>query len=487
MLQEGTGPSPRPATTCRELASTWLARFDGGRFIAAELMVVAAVIASFSKAQSDTYWHLAAGRTMWKTGTVMLTDVFSHTNYGAPWMNYEWLSEVALYGAYIAGGMPLVTAMCGALALGACVLTWQLIRGPLGDRVLLMALALTLMTPGWSLRPQVFTLFLLGAMLHLVPRERFLFLPPLFALWANLHGAVALGLVVLAGDFLAALFSRRGWQRRAAFGVLCFAATLLTPLGLSYWPAIWHSLHRSSANAVSEWMPPGLSPRYMIFWLMASALVWLVITRWRHLDRHGQRSIVVIALLLLPLAVRSSRNIIPFAMAAAPALSYLVWRPGAEQDAPRRPTLGAGTAVRAAVFTLSVVAAILVVHHRWTSEPPPADWTPMSSAAAGAIRDCAGPIYNHYNAGGFIIWFVPEQRVFLDSRQDPYPTSLVQAQTEARTPAALSALLERHGTRCAAVTPGTHESPMLRELGWTETYRDAQWVVMVRGLREFRE
>jgi len=150
-----------------------LSRFDAGRFISAELMVLVAATACFARVQSDTYWHLAAGRAMSQTGRVMLTDEFSHTNYGAPWANYEWLSQVVFYRVYSEGGMPLLTALCALLLLGSCVLTWKLIRGSIEDRVLLLALALPLLAPGWSVRPQAFTVFLMVAVIYLVLRERF--------------------------------------------------------------------------------------------------------------------------------------------------------------------------------------------------------------------------------------------------------------------------------------------------------------------------
>ena len=218
----GVSGSPPRLLSC-------LSRFDAGRFVAAELMVLVAATACFARVQSDTYWHLASGRAMTLSGRVMLTDEFSHTIYGAPWANYEWLSQVVFYRVYSAGGMPLLTALCALLLFGSCVLTWKLIRGSIEDRVLLLALVLPLLAPGWSLRPQAFSMFLVVAVIHLVLRDRFWVLPPLFCLWANLHGAVALGLVVLLADLVTSVVSRRKWQRSAAFGLLSFGATSSDP------------------------------------------------------------------------------------------------------------------------------------------------------------------------------------------------------------------------------------------------------------------
>ena len=52
-----------------------------------------------------------------------------------------------------------------------------------------------------------------------------------------------------------------------------------------------------------------------------------------------------------------------------------------------------------------------------------------SSQAVAALRSCHGNVYNRYDEGGFLIWFVPEKPVYIDSWQDPYPPPfVVQAQ-----------------------------------------------------------
>ena len=455
----------------------WFARFDAGRFMAAELLLLVTTVACFSRAQSDTYWHLAAGRVMSRTGRVMLTDEFSHTIFGARWLNYEWLSQVVFYQVYGMGGMPLLTAMCALLALGSFVLAWKLTRGSNQDRVLLLALALPLVAPGWSLRPKAFTLFLLLAVVHVVRRGRFRVLPLLFLLWANLHAGVALGLVVLVADFIAAVTLGRAWRHRAAAGLLSVGATLLTPLGLSLWPEVWRSVNRSSANQITEWMAPGLALEYAFFWMSASVLIWLVAARWRRLGQLEDRTVVLASLLMLLLAVRASRNIVPFGLLLAPAISVLLWGPNANGRPVVMRRTDTGTVLRALVFAASLAAAVLLVHRRWTMTPSPVDWVPVSHSAASAIRGCPGPIYNHYDMGGYIIWFVPEQKVFLDSRQDPYPVQLVQAQRKAGDPAVLRELMARYRIRCAALEPDAPEVRALRTLGWAETYRDRQWVV----------
>jgi hypothetical protein len=229
---------------------------------------------------------------------------------------------------------------------------------------------------------------------------------------------------------------------------------------------------------IREWLPPGFTAEYALFWLTATALVWLTATRWRHLREREERTLVAISLLMLALAVRASRNIVPFGLMAAPAISVLLWHRGKQAGRAVAPEQTAGAALRILIFAVSLAAAVFVVQRRWTAAPPPADWAPMSREAISAIRACPGPIYNRYGSGGFIIWFVPEQKVFLDSRQDPYPDRLLREQREATTPATLRDLLTRYQVRCAVLEPGAAEVRALGGLGWTESYGDGQWAVM---------
>src|SRR5690348_8820865 len=61
----------------------------------------------------DTYLHIAAGRWMIAHGALPMSDPFSHSMAGAPWVPHEWLAEIVLastYGAFGWGGTILLTA-----------------------------------------------------------------------------------------------------------------------------------------------------------------------------------------------------------------------------------------------------------------------------------------------------------------------------------------------------------------------------------------
>ena len=442
------------------------------------LFVGVAMLACLMPAQNDTWWHLRAGDVMLATHRVMLTDVFSYTVAGQPWANYEWLSEVVFAIVYRAGGLPGLTAVCAVAATASLVFVYALIPGPTVHRILLLAGVMAGVTLTWSVRPQVFSLLLLGMTLWLLQRRAWAPLPPLFLLWANLHGAVALGIVALAATLAAwALVERRCPRGLVVAGVLCGTATLLTPLGLSYWPEIAASILRSKTNVIAEWRAPDWPPAHLVFWVGAIALPLLLAARWKRLESPERWSLQVTALLMLVLALRSMRNISPFLMAAAPACGVLL----AASEVP--PTLDVERRRRvlpALILAVAIGGAAIYVWRTWQNPPPRMGWYPVSPAAARAIESCRGPIYNHYKDGGPIIYFAPRQPVMLDSRQDPYPVSLVQAEGHVEATGDYHGLFDSLGVNCAVIPPGGRLAARLRAGGWRERFSDPEWLVLER-------
>src|SRR6185369_10674238 len=92
-----------------------------------------------------------------------------------------------------------------------------------------------------------------------------------------------------------------------------------------------------------------------------------------------------------------------------------------------RGAAGEHVRVNAAILGAGLSIAVVIVALAWIAPAPSLGWRPVRPQAAAAITACGQPLYNAYNDGGELIWFVPEQKVFLDNRQDPYPLPLLRA------------------------------------------------------------
>ena len=75
----------------------------------------------------------------------------------------------------------------------------------------------------------MFSLLLVAATAALLRRRQYRWLPVVFCLWANLHGAVLLGVALLGAAFLASLVEEHGVETRRRLVVYSALALLATP------------------------------------------------------------------------------------------------------------------------------------------------------------------------------------------------------------------------------------------------------------------
>jgi hypothetical protein len=490
----------------------WIDRMTPDRTFTILLFLAIFFAACFTPAQNDTWWHLRAGEETWRLGAVQLRDTFSHTAYGTYWPNQEWLGEVALYVLYSAGGLPLMTAFAAALITASWALVWAVTPGPVTRRAALCAVAIMCCAREWSLRPKLFTLVFVAVTIFLlapagtkvpalrfaaggtkVPARRFAgagtevparrlawrrhyWLPPLFTLWANLHGGVLLGVVILFASAAAAATAERRIRHPLVGVALASAlATNATPLGFSLWPEIVSSLGRIRELGIQEWAPAGLfDAAFAPFWVLSAALVVLAVAAqvWRGDDPAAL--LVWPALALIPLAIRAGRNAPPALMLAVPAIAMLAEGrlPFHARAARARPLLNAFCVAGAAALALAIVIGA------WTRRDARLGWQPLSAAAARAVSSCPERLYNRYDEGGFLIWFAPGQKVFIDGRQDPYPPSLLLEQKQVERTGNYAALFRAHSIRCAFVPTGAIVAARLQHDGWVTRYADEQWRVL---------
>jgi hypothetical protein len=437
------------------------------------LFLAIGVAACFAPAQSDTWWQLRTGQEIWTTGTVQLSDHFSYTVAGRYWPNREWLSQLLFYASYRAGGLPLLTALTASVIVGAWFLIWRLTPGNYPRKHLVCALAVIPSSMAWALRPQVFTLFFVATTALLVARRRYLLLPLLFLLWANLHGGVILGFVILASGVLALLIENRRWPVLPLVVTIgCLAATLLTPLGVSIWTEIPASLGRLRIYGVNEWRPPSFTdPILLPFWLLA---VCLIILSLRQKPWKGTDATFWGALAVLPLAVSSGRNVPVFLLLAVPAIAGLQ-RAGKSASAPpriERPVVNAG------ILLAAVLLAVSSVTYAWASEVPRLGWHPLPEQAIASLTSCPERLYNRYDEGGYVIWFVPGRKVFIDSRLDPFPSSLVDEQIRLEQSGDYQRLFEQYGIRCVLTPSNSVLSERLVANGWQEAYKGSAFAVL---------
>jgi len=341
------------------------------------------------------------------------------------------------------------------------------------------ALALVPASLYWEPRPHAFSLLFVMITVFLLVRRRYLWLPLVFLVWANCHGGVLLGFVILAAGLgVRTVMAPRTWWRSALIGFGCVVAVTATPLGLSFWSEIPKSLARIRLYPIDEWRPPHVMDALeVLFWVIAIVFCGALFRNRRRLSSAppADLTLYACALAVLPTAMLAVRNVGPFLMIAVPAITSLlqIGRGQAASTRAERPLLNLAAM---SCGTLAVTVALVWAYRH---DIPHLHWTPLPAPAVLALQQCPDNLYNRYDEGGYLLWFAPDRKVFLDGRQDPYPPDLILEHLRMETSGSdYRDVFSRHHIHCAYLPTVSPTVAQLSHSGWKTLYRDAQWIVL---------
>jgi hypothetical protein len=212
-------------------------------------------------------------------------------------------------------------------------------------------------------------------------------------------------------------------------------------------------------------------------WAMLFALAASVIARGSRLRgcERDDRVLLLTAAVLGVASLTSIRNAPFFILVAAPALSRVLSR-----QSPRAQSHVFRPGPALALVGIAIFVASTSVAYRWRDHGLHLGWQPVSPLAADAIRSCPGPIFNTYAAGGPLIWFVPQQPVFVDGRVEAYPTSLLESSRRADLDGDYQAVFGEYRLRCAVVPTGSRmDDALSRDRSMQRGFTDPQWSLFI--------
>ena len=326
----------------------------------------------------DFWHHLARGRAMVQTGTLVNQDIFTFTVYGQSFQDVNWLSQLFFYGLFQLGGLDLVQvvnalalAITFYLVIGLCTrvsksLFWSALVGV----VLFFGVWQTM-----TIRPQTFSMLLFVVLFDLLERSDhrplLLIVPPfILALWTNLHGAFPAGLMLIGCFFLAGVIdwasrsrkrpedSGRLRGRLAWLGASLAASTLATlanPYGWDIYRYVGVTSRRSTQRQIEEWLAPSWDQwTGAAFFVSLFILASLLVLNWRKPSRAiGMRDFLLLAC-FLPLACIAVRMVVWWMLVLAPvAAKILAGLMPQESERDTKPTVGSGL-----IFILLLLVAM---------------------------------------------------------------------------------------------------------------------------------
>jgi hypothetical protein len=398
----------------------------------------------------DIWWHLRLGQWIAEHHWVPYTNLFSSYGLGRPWAAYSWLFEILVYGLYKRFGymgLLFYVYASGVLITAVVHRLIKRVEPRIANSIALTAIAIFAMAPLFNPRPWLLTILFFVIEFDLLLNARqsrnyriLFFLFPVFALWANIHIQFVYGLFVLGlaacEQPLSRLFSktRQSLETDKAlppfFTTLitigCVIATLVNPYHVKIYAVLSDILRQGALyDLLSELkaMEFRTAPDFFVLLLTLGAAFTL-----------GRRiktvKIYWILLFLISTIVsfRSRRDVwfvttiavvlIPFASSAIPTGGrYLL-------SMTQKLVVGATVAI----------LLVLTAHASHASEDQLqfaiAETFPANAARFVVERGYPGPLYNHYDWGGYLMWSMPQLLVSIDGRNQVHDADRLRHYTE---------------------------------------------------------
>lgn len=365
---------------------------------------------------TDIWWHLRIGEWIAQHRAIPHTELFSTSAAGQPWAAYSWLFEVLTYGLFHKFGLVGIVLYTSGAVVAIAAAVHHLLRRLNSDftfGVLLTFFAMCTMARDYTPRPWLLTILFFTLELDILFHARktgnvreFLWLPPIFALWTNIHIQFVDGLILLGMASLEPVLAKR-WpafqtklsiKKMAGISVACLLATLVNPYGAGIYKVAYDLV--TQAASLDQIIELSAIPfRHVDDWcLLFVALAGVFVLA--RVKRPGFFETALLAFSIL-VSFRMQRDVWVLTIAGcAIVISSLARRDGdtVQVRVSEIPLVCIATAGFCAVAFLIMGVSNGRLQAKLENN------LPMQAVNAIRKQSWDGPIFNTYNWGGFLIW-----------------------------------------------------------------------------------
>ena len=367
----------------------------------------------------DIWWHLRTGGWIVQHHALPHADPFSSFRSGYPWVAYSWLFELLTWKLFQRFGLVGIMIYSAGMVTVITAALYRMVSRLQRDfsiSALLTFAACYGMTGLFTPRPWLFTILFFVFEIDILMQVRktgqhreLLWLPLIFALWANVHiqfidGLVVLGLAV--GESILARFragiptrARAGWLFGVSLG--CAAATLINPYSWQIYKVAYELASQHGVlNKISELqaLPFRTYSDYCVLLLALGAAAVLG----RSKDFLPFESGLLLFAVLI--SFRSQRDLWCVAIASAAILAS-----GVTGKRDNELVLSFTAAPLVAAATAVVLFAGFRVLHVANDHLGSvlAENLPVRAVELVKEKGYSGPLFNDYTWGGYLIWALP--------------------------------------------------------------------------------
>jgi hypothetical protein len=369
-----------------------------------------------------------------------------------PFYYATWLAELLFYILYRLGGLALITATRTILiGVSIWLITLESKRRSNSWRIAALVIAflcvmitnnLPVRTQMWAWIPFIVTYIILKRYSEGIINHKWLLLcPAIMVFWVNVHGSYILGLILIGAFFLgeglrtifknseALSWNEIGWIGGA--GIFSTLAVLVNPRFtgiISY--TIKLLSDPASQQLIEEWQSPTPQGLANIFFFV-SIIIFIIILSFSKYRLTVTEILLYVGFLWL--AWSGQRYVIWYGIISTPILARLI------RDLPlKTPVLISQKNVLNLVLAIVLFIPVILVQP-WSVERlplPDTYWQQVLRATpAGQLISVNTPVavseylkshpgghlFNEMGYGSYLIWAVPAQRVFIDTRVELFP------------------------------------------------------------------
>jgi len=424
-------------------------------------------VKSFFTLDPDFGWHISSGHYILEHG-VPYHDIYSYTMPAFRWIHHEWLADVGNYLVYhYLGGYFTLSIVYAGLWTAAI---WLLTR--VTKHRLLVLLVATLLLPFAGIRAITWTAFLASILITLCQSKRpkvIYFAPVVMLFWANVHGSFVIGVLYL---FWRWLMKRN--KVNSFILLTSMLVTLITPYGTGIYVEVLRTTTDASLHVnIDEWRPLQPSVGVGIFVGVWTAVLILAdkVVLWRRFVRFET--------ILLIMSFMSARHTVLFLLFALPAMLSGV----NSLHAPIK-TIATKRLAVGLVLLLALIC-VLFVYKAFVGYSLNREATyPEDIAMSLRVSACDGNVFAHYNYGGYLIWKVPGEKLFIDGRMPSWSLNgqniMANYLRITKDPSYREQEFSRYNIHCVIWNRSDSFAKTLHQEGWSVVQSEKNGTVLLR-------
>lgn len=392
----------------------------------------------------DFGWHLKTGQLILERG-VPKVDWYTFTASNFPWIDHEWLTDIGIYKIYSILGYNFLLAFFLIIFTLAFIVSfnknisfkyffWPVLLGYLASFSFL------------GIRPQIITVFFVAVLWIIL--NKFLsnqkqwliyFLPVLFSLWANLHAGFFVGILIMffilileilkktklfKKIFSLRFFSGQNYRELPFKGIfillfvffVSIIFTFINAYGIRIYNEVFATIGDSFLRShIVEWKPllsTNTSDYYIPVIVYLSMFIPLLVFFRKKVDLNH----FLVSIVCLFFSFTSQRNLLIFIIITFPIFAELIFYfknvPQFSENKLFSKKLKKQLAILLALCLVIIITLNFTVNLKSDNSYALSDKA-ISFLKTLPLQD---NMLNEYFWGGYLIWKLPERKVFIDGR-----------------------------------------------------------------------